>query len=104
MLSLYLNYLYVPSTLHWTLHKFVDASQDAYGAVVYSRVVYESGSVSTRLVAAKSRVAPLATTSIPHLELLASLLGLRLTESTSRVFSGALGQAVFWSDSMNVQC
>ena len=85
-----------------TLHTFVDASQDAYGAVVYSRVVYESGSVSTGLVAAKSRVAPLTTTSIPRLELLAAVLGLRLTESTSRVFSGALGQAVFWSDSMNV--
>ena len=85
-----------------TLHTFVDASQDAYGAVIYSRVVYESGSVSTRLVAAKSKVAPLTTTSIPRLELLAAVLGLRLTESTSRVFSGALGQAVFWSDSMNV--
>ncbi|XP_078360456.1 uncharacterized protein LOC144644785 [Oculina patagonica] len=48
-----------------TLHTFVDASQDAYGAVVYSRVVYESGSISTRLVAAKSKVAPLTTTSIP---------------------------------------
>jgi len=85
-----------------TLHTFVDASQDAYGAVIYSRVVYESGSVSTRLVAAKSKVAPLTTTSIPRLELLAAVLELRLTESTSRVFSGALGQAVFWSDSMNV--
>lgn len=68
-----------------TLHTFVDASQDAYGAVIYSRVVYESGSVSTRLVAAKSKVAPLTTTSIPRLELLAAVLGLRLTESTSRV-------------------
>ena len=85
-----------------TLHTFVDASQDSYGAVVYSRVVYESGSVSTRLVAAMSRAAPLTTTSIPRLELLATFLGLRLTASTSRVFSGTLGQAVFWSDSMNV--
>ena len=84
------------------MHTFVDASQDAYGTVIYLRVVYESGLVSTRLVAAKSRVAPLTTTSIPRLELLAAVLELRLTESTLRVFSGALGQAVFWSDSMNV--
>ena len=85
-----------------TLHTFVDASQDAYGAVVYLRVIYESGPVSSRLVAAKTRVAPHAATSIPRLELMAAILGLRLTESVSRVYSGALGQAVFWSDSMNV--
>ena len=85
-----------------TLHTFVDASQDAYGAVVYSRVIYKSGLVSSRLVAAKSRVAPLAATSIPRLELIAVILGLKLTESISRVYIGALGQAVFWSDSMNV--
>ena len=85
-----------------TLHTFVDASQDAYGAVVYLKVSYESGSVSSRLVAPKTRVAPLAATSIPRLELMAAILGLRLTESVSRVYSGGLAQAVFWSDSMNV--
>ena len=85
-----------------TLHTFVDASQDAYGAVVYLKVSYESGSVSSRLVAAKTRVAPLTATSIPRLELMAAILGLRFTESVSRIYSGGLAQAVFWSDSMNV--
>ena len=85
-----------------TLHTFVDASQDAYGAFIYLKVIYESGSVSSRLVAAKTRVAPLAATSIPRLELMAAILGLRLTESVSRVYSDGLSQAVFWSDSMNV--
>ena len=46
-----------------TLHTFVDTSQDAYGAVVFSRVCYKSGMVSRRLVTAKTRVAPLSTTS-----------------------------------------
>ena len=78
-----------------TLHTFVDASQDAYGAVVYLTVTYESGSLSSRLVAAKTRVAPLVATSILRLELMAAILGLRLTESVSRIYSGALGQAVF---------
>ena len=55
--------------------------------------------MSSRLVAAKTRVAPLAATSIPRLELMAAILGLRLTES---VYSGGLAQAVFWSDSMNL--
>ena len=85
-----------------TLHTFVDAPQDAYGAVVYLKVSYESGSVCSRLVAAKTRVALFAATSIPRLELMAAILGIRLTESVSRVYSGGLAQAVFWSDSMNV--
>ena len=85
-----------------TLHTFVDASQDAYGAVVYLRVTYDSGSLSSQLVAAKTRVALLAATSIPRLELMTAILGLRLTEPVSRVYSGALSKAVFWSDSMNV--
>ena len=68
-----------------TLHTFVDASQDAYSAVVYLKVSYESGSVFSRLVAAKTRVAPLAATSIPRLELMAAILGLRLTVSVSRI-------------------
>ncbi|XP_044182031.1 uncharacterized protein LOC122962848 [Acropora millepora] len=88
--------------LYKQLDELWNASQDAYGAVVYLRVSYESGSVSSRLVVAKTRVAPLAATSIPRLELIAAILGLRLTESVSRVYSGGLAQAVFWSDSMNV--
>ena len=88
--------------LSQTLHTFVDASQDAYGAVVYSRATYKSEAVSKRFVAAKSRVAPLAATSIPRLELMAAVLGLRKTESISRVLNASLDQATFWSDSMNV--
>ena len=63
-----------------TLHTFVDASQDTYGAAVYSRATYKSGAVSIRFVAAKSRVAPLAATSIPRLELMATVVGLRMAD------------------------
>ena len=90
--------------LSQTLHTFLDASQDAYGAVVYSRATYKSGAVSIRFVAAKSRVAPLAATSIPRLELMAAVLGLRMAGSISRVLNASLDQATFWSDSMNVLC
>ena len=62
--------------LSQTLYTFVDASQDASGVVVYSRATYKSGAVSIRFVAAKWRVAPLAATSIPRLELMAAVLGL----------------------------
>ena len=88
--------------LSQTLYTFVDASQDAYGAVVYSRATYKSGAVSIRFVAAKSRVVPLAATRIPRLELMTAILGLRMTGSISRVLNASLDQATFWSDSMNV--
>ena len=51
------------------LHTFVDASQNAYETVVY-RCVYDDGSASVRLLAAKSKVAPLTVVSIPRLELI----------------------------------
>jgi hypothetical protein len=43
---------------------FADASKDAYGAVVYIRHEYENGAVTCRLVASKSKVAPLTPTTV----------------------------------------
>ena len=71
--------------LSQTLHTFVDASQDANGAVAYSRATNKSGAVSIRFVAAKSRVVPLAAISIPRLELMTAVLGLRMAGSIPRV-------------------
>lgn len=42
-----------------SIHTFIDASEKAYGAVVYARYTYESGEVSVRMIVAKSLVAPL---------------------------------------------
>ena len=41
------------------LHTFVDASQGAYGAVVYVRIEYTDQTVSVKIVAANTKVAPL---------------------------------------------
>lgn len=62
-----------------TQHTFVDASEEAYGVVVYTRFSYRDGSVTTNIVAAKSKVAPSVATSIPRLELMAAVIGVRLT-------------------------
>ena len=86
--------------LSGTLHTFVDASQDAYRAVVFSRVCYKRGLVSRRLVTAKKRVAPLSTTSSPRLVLMAAVLGLRMFDSVPKALDSALKQVTFWSDSM----
>ncbi len=52
------------------LHGFSDVSKAAVAAVVYWRAVYEDGHVEVRLVASKTKVAPLKTQTIPRLELL----------------------------------
>lgn len=54
-----------------SLHGFADASTLAYGAVLYVRVE-TSDRIECTLVAAKSRVAPLKTITIPRLELCAA--------------------------------
>ena len=46
--------------------------------------MHEGGSITTRLIMSNSRFAPLKTASIPRLELLGALIGLR---STRQVFS-----------------
>ena len=50
-----------------------------YAAVVYARHVYEGGSITARLTMSKNRLASLKAVSIPRLELLGGLIGLRLT-------------------------
>ena len=59
------------------LHGFSDASI-AYAAVIYMRSLYESGNIEVRLVASKSKVAPLKGQTIPRLELLGANILARL--------------------------
>jgi hypothetical protein len=81
---------------------FVDASNDAYGAVSYLRIVRDDESVRVTIIASKTRVTPLAPTSTPRLELLAAVLGLRLATSITTSLGMPLSNVRFWSDSMNV--
>ena len=85
-----------------TLHTFVDASENAYGAVTYARYSYQDGSISTNIVAAKTRVAPIKALSIPRLELMGAVIGVRLSKRISSVMDLKMNQLVFWSNSLNV--
>ena len=56
------------------IHGFCDASLQAYAAVLYMRSVYPDGSFSVKIIASKTRVAPVKTFTIPRLELLGAVI------------------------------
>lgn len=85
-----------------SLRTFADASEVAYGAVVYARYCYQDGSISTNIVAAKTRLAPSKATSIPRLELMGAVTGVRLSTRIIKVLELQASQSTFWSDSLNV--
>ena len=60
-----------------TIHTFTDASEKAYAAAVYARYEFEDGSIGTRLITAKTRLAPFKAISIPRLELMGAVIGVR---------------------------
>ena len=84
------------------LHHFADASEVAYGVVTYLRTCYEDGTAHTTLVAAKSRLAPLKTLTIPRLELQAATLAARQDEAIRRELDLELEPSLFWTDSTTV--
>ncbi|XP_026730678.1 uncharacterized protein LOC113495880 [Trichoplusia ni] len=81
------------------IHGFSDASVQAYGAVVYCRVTYSDGSVKTSIVAARTRVAPLKTISLPRLELCGALLLSRLLKQIGKALRLPASQIYAWTDS-----
>ena len=85
-----------------SLHVFVDASQDAYGAVVYMKSEYSDGKVSVSFVTSKTKVAPLQSTSIPRLELMGAVTGKRLALSVAEALNIDKPFITFWTDSTSV--
>jgi hypothetical protein len=87
------------------IHGFCDSSKELYCAVVYFRFVYNE-SVKVSFLAAKTKVAPLKTLTIPRLELLGCLL---LSKLINEVVRGIRGRVVLdgifcWSDSEVALC
>lgn len=94
--------LYTPkltkSPLSIEIHTFVDASENAFGAVSYLRVEDELG-VECSLMGSKCRVAPLKYLSTPRKELQGGLLGSRLANSIVDSQTFKVDKKVFWTDS-----
>ncbi|XP_033105175.1 uncharacterized protein LOC117107579 [Anneissia japonica] len=83
------------------INTFVDASNDTYAAVVYLRSS-DGEQKTVRLIASKTRVAPLKSVSISRLELMAAMLGLQITISIVTVLNYDIKEVTFWSDSIDV--
>ena len=65
--------------------------------------MYEDESFSCCLVGSKSRIAPLQAVNVPRLELMAAVVGLKLSSETpGKVLAFESSQRNFWSDSMDV--
>ncbi|XP_062534004.1 uncharacterized protein LOC134203041 [Armigeres subalbatus] len=83
-------------------HLFVDASEAAYSAVVYFRIVDAEGNPQCFLVTDKTKVAPIKYASIPRLELMAAVLGARLLSFVGENHTVPIHQRYCWSDSKTV--
>ncbi|KAL1447023.1 hypothetical protein WDU94_001902 [Cyamophila willieti] len=65
---------------------FCDASEKAIGACIYVQVVSSTFEISSRLLCAKSKVAPVKYVTIPRLELCSSLLIFKLMSFILKTF------------------
>ena len=63
---------------------------------------YEDGEVTVRFIAAKAKVARTKVTSVPRLELMAAVLGLRLTRKVSELLQIPFENCTLWTDSKDV--
>jgi hypothetical protein len=81
------------------LHGFSDASNVAYSAVVYMRVVNANGEVHVVLVSAKTRVSPVRQISIPRLELCGAVLLAKLLVEIAGVLDIPRNHIRAWTDS-----
>ncbi|GFV73429.1 integrase catalytic domain-containing protein [Trichonephila clavipes] len=84
------------------LHGFSDASQSAYGAVVYCKSITSDRKMFVHLIASKSRIAPTKQTTIPRLELYAAVLLAKLVHHVKQALKLNGTNTFLWSDSMIV--
>ena len=82
------------------LHNFSDASRHGYAAASYLRFVDEQGVIHCSFVMGKTRNAPIKEWTIPRLELQATVLAVRLSNSILKELDLQVDGTFFWSDLM----
>ena len=81
------------------LHGFSDASEDAYGGVVYLRVEDSTNKVHTALVISKTKVSPIKRLPIPRLELCGAQVLTKLLCHAKRILGVPVDSVFAWTDS-----
>ncbi|XP_055542843.1 uncharacterized protein LOC129728429 [Wyeomyia smithii] len=91
------------------LHGFSDASDHAYGACIYARVVHSDRTTTMNLISSKSRILPKKSNktkaiTTPRGELLAAVLLSRLIDKVLQSFDLRFDSVNLWTDSRIVYC
>ena len=84
------------------LHLFSDASEIANATVGYVWIVDNGGGISCRFIMGKSRNCPIKKPTIPRLELMASVLAVRLSNIIKNELDWNIDSITFWTDSTTV--
>ena len=85
------------------LHCFCDASELAVACIIFTRIKSRRG-VSVSILMSKSRVAPIKSETISRLELMACVLGVRLSNAVSKKYGIPKEKIHYWTDSRNALC
>ncbi|XP_054091244.1 uncharacterized protein LOC128922882 [Zeugodacus cucurbitae] len=99
-----INQIEIPRWTHFSpsaiieFHGFSDASEKAYAATLFIRVLI-GDKIWTTLLVSKTRVAPIKTLSLPRLELCGAVLLANLTNSTLTQLNVTQYKKYFWTDS-----
>ena len=81
------------------LHHFSDASTSGYGQCSYVRLVNQNDEVHRALVMGKSRITLLKSIRIPHLELTAALVSVKVSNTIHRELQYDKVIDIYWTDS-----
>ncbi|GBO08345.1 hypothetical protein AVEN_229901-1 [Araneus ventricosus] len=87
----------LPNTTKIKIYAFCDASEKAYAAVIYLKLINDS-SISDKLLTSKTRVAPLKTVSIQRLELCSALLLSHLVQAVLNSLKIQIDSTYTWID------
>ncbi|XP_041984084.1 uncharacterized protein LOC121736766 [Aricia agestis] len=92
---------YLGNTHKYIIHGFCDASEKAYASVVYITATNSKGVCTTRLLTAKTKLAPLKNKlTLPKLELCSAHLLANLLDKVLATMTDSQYEVHCWSDSM----